>query len=970
MAADHSGLITFTGLPVPGATIIATQSDKRIIVHSDEYGVYRLSGLDDGVWNIRVEMVGFETTSADVTIAEPSTPSIWELKLLPFEETRKMATLSESGPASGGVPNAAAAQTESDLEGRAAPSNAAMPDMPDLSELERQAAEGFLVNGSVNNSAASPFAQSRAFGNNRSGQRSLYNGGIGISVGHSALDARPFSFAGERVPKPDYTDLQLMGTFGGPLRIPRVLRNGPVFFIGYQRSADHIINTHSALVPTERERAGDFFQTPDAQGNQVQIVDPETGLPFPGRRIPSSRISRQASALLNYYPAPNVTADGRYNYQASLLSISHQDNLQSRFTQTINNRNNVFGVANYQRTTADAANLFGFVDKSSSSNLDATINWSHRFSQFFSVRVGYQFTRQTMELTPYFANRMNVSGDAGITGNNQEPINWGPPSLIFSSGLAGLSDGQPADSDSQAHALSAESTWRPRGRHNFTFGGAVRRQSVDVMAQQNPRGSFGFTGAAAGSDLADFLLGIPETSSIAFGNADKYLRAPAFNAYVTDDWRLNPEVTINAGIRWEYEAPFTERLGRLANLEVEPDFTTIRSIVATRSNPLLHADTSGFQPRLAIALRPLAGSSLVIRAGYGVYRNTSVYQSIALLMAQQPPLSKTFSIANSAANPLTLANGFVISPNVRSNTFAVDPDFRVSDAHNWQFSLQRDLPVSLTVTAAYLGTKGSRLMQEFVPNTYPSGAANPCPSCPSGFVYLTSNGSSERHAAQVQVRRRLRNGLAAVAQYTLSKATDDAAAFTTADLSGGSIAQNWLDLEAERARSSFDQRHVVTAQFEYSPTVRTARGALEGFTFTGQLTAGSGLPLTPIYLTPLAGTGITGTVRADYTGAAIDQAPPGFYVNPAAFSAPAPGRWGSARRNSITGPAQFSLNMGVARTFLLTNRLTMEWRLDATNVLNRVTYASVNTIVGSPQFGLPNRANPMRKMQSGVRMRF
>jgi hypothetical protein len=205
----------------------------------------------------------------------------------------------------------------------------------------------------------------------------------------------------------------------------------------------------------------------------------------------------------------------------------------------------------------------------------------------------------------------------------------------------------------------------------------------------------------------------------------------------------------------------------------------------------------------------------------------------------------------------------------------------------------------------------------------------------------------------------------AVANYTYSKATDNAAAFTTANLDGGVIAQNWLDLDAEHARSSFDQRHLLTAQVEYAPTAY-----LRNWVFTSQLTLGSGLPLTPLYLTSLAGTGLTGTLRASYTGAPVDAAPEGYYVNPAAFAAPSAGEWGSAGRNSITGPAQFSLNTGITRTFVLSNRWSMDWRIDATNILNRVTYSGLNTIVGSPQFGLPNRANPMRKLLTSLRVRF
>ena len=309
----------------------------------------------------------------------------------------------------------------------------------------------------------------------------------------------------------------------------------------------------------------------------------------------------------------------------------------------------------------------------------------------------------------------------------------------------------------------------------------------------------------------------------------------------------------------------------------------------------------------------------------------------------------------------------------------MDPDFRVSYAHTWQISLQRDLPASLTVIATYLGTRGRHLMQEFVPNTYPAGAANPCATCPTGFVYLASNGHSTRNAGQLQLRRRLRSGLTATAQYTFAKAEDNAASFAGADLSGTAIAQDWRNLDGEWGRSSFDQRHQLTTSFEYTTGMGASGGALltgkkgsfyKGWTVTGQLTVGSGLPLTPVYLGSLAGTGVIGAIRADYTGVPIDPVPSGYYLNPAAFAPPAAGRWGTAARNSITGPSQFSFNTGLARTMLWGNRLTFEWHLDATNILNRVTYSSVNTTVSSPQFGLPSRANQMRKVQTSLRMRF
>src|SRR5262249_10109203 len=157
------------------------------------------------------------------------------------------------------------------------------------------------------------------------------------------------------------------------------------------------------------------------------------------------------------------------------------------------------------------------------------------------------------------------------------------------------------------------------------------------------------------------------------------------------------------------------------------------------------------------------------------------------------PLSTSLSIQNTPANPLTLANGFVATPGVTPTTFAVDPNFRVGYVQTWQLSIQRDLPAALQMTAIYLGTKGTRLPLEFLPNAFPSGATNP-----SGYGYRTSNGNSIRHSGQIQLRRRLRNGFTASTQYTYSKSIDDAplmsGGIVTANQGGTSIAQNWLDL--------------------------------------------------------------------------------------------------------------------------------------------------------------------------------
>jgi hypothetical protein len=368
---------------------------------------------------------------------------------------------------------------------------------------------------------------------------------------------------------------------------------------------------------------------------------------------------------------------------------------------------------------------------------------------------------------------------------------------------------------------------------------------------------------------------------------------------------------------------------------------------------------------------------MVVRAGYGVYYDTSVYLAIASRMAQQSPLSRSLSLANSAGHPLTLANGFYAPPNVVLNTFAVDPGFRIGYAQSWQLSVQRDLPGSLVMIASYLGTKGTRAQQQFLPNTYPAGAVNPCPACPSGYAYLVSDGNSTRHSGRFELRRRLHSGIAGLLSYTFAKAIDDAA------LGGPGqspvIAQDWLNLSGERGLSNFDQRHLLNIQMQYTTGMGLRGGTLVGgwkgglfkdWTVSTQITKGSGRPLTPVYPSAVRGTGMTGSIRPDYTGASIYAAPAGLFLNPAAVAPPAQGRWGNAGRNSIIGPGQFTLNASMSRVFRFGDRLSGEFRLESLNALNHVTFTSWNTTTASAQFGLPVSANAMRTVQSTFRLRF
>jgi trimeric autotransporter adhesin len=998
-AAEHHGRVTFNGMPVPGATVTASQGSKKVVAVSDVAGIYSFPDLADGTWELEVGMSGFEIAKQQVAVAANAQPAAFELQMLPLQQMNAQQMKVDVGSSS----SQPLIATTVPVETAPKPANAPQPPRPaeeqqknSDDDMAQRAADGLLINGSSNNSADSPFARPAAFGNNRFGMRSAYSGSFGFIADNSALDARPYSLAGQLAPKSDYNLLTGFAYFGGPVKIPHTTGFPANFFVGYQWTRNSNAVTQSALVPTLTQRGG-VFDSP--------IVNPATGKPFAGNAIPASSISPQAKALLALYPLPNVSGNSRYNFQVPILTPTHQDALQTRLSKNIGRNNRVFGSFNFQSTRASSPNLFGFVDTSSALGFNADLNWTHRINNNWFLNAGYQFSRYAEHVTPFFAGRQNVSADAGIAGNDQDPRNWGPPALTFTSGIASLSDQQSSFNRNQTNGLAYSMSWL-RGKHNMAFGGDFRRREFNYLSQQDPRGSFTFTGAATGSDFGDFLLGTPTALSIAFGNPDKYFRQSLYDAYFADDFRLRSSLTLNVGLRWGYAAPFTELHDRLVNLDIAPGFTAAAPVVASSPagaitgkqypDSLVRPDKLGVQPRIGIAWHPFAGHSMVVRAGYGIYEDTSVYQTIALAMAQQPPLSRTLSLQGTAANALTMAGGFTAPTSLSKNTYAIDPKFRVGNAQNWNLSVQQNLPAAFQMTATYSGIKGTHAVQASLPNTFPVGAANPCPACPLGFVYLSSGGNSTREAAQLQLRRRLRSGLAGSLTYTFSESTDDAAALggpgggnqnpaanssssTPPGIPSLAIAQDWRNLRAERGLSSFDQRHVLSAQMQYTTGMGLGGGGLmtgktgalfSDWTVSTQLSAASGTPQTPLYLVPVPGTAFAGSLRPDYTGADITAAPAGLFLNPAAFTPPAAGRFGDARRGSIPGPSQFMFSASLARTFKLKGRYSLDLRVDANNALNRVSYRNWNTNIASPQFGVPAAANAMRMLQTTLRMRF
>ena len=256
--------------------------------------------------------------------------------------------------------------------------------------------------------------------------------------------------------------------------------------LDYQGTSATNVTTQSTRMPTALERAGDFSQTLDARGQPVRPIDPATGQPFEGSAIPAGRISPQAAALLAYYPVPpKPLGEGGFNYEAPVVSATRQDSAQSRAGYTIKGDNRIEGGVSYQRGSGRSTSLFGFEDSRASSGLTANGTLNLRPKRNMTLSLRYQYSRTSNESLPHFANRVNVSGDAGISGNDQDPRNWGPPGLSFASDLAGLSSGTYASTTTRTQVWAADFS-RFRGNHNVGVGIEARAIRNDVIGQQDP----------------------------------------------------------------------------------------------------------------------------------------------------------------------------------------------------------------------------------------------------------------------------------------------------------------------------------------------------------------------------------------------------------------------------------------------------------------------------------------------------
>jgi hypothetical protein len=825
-----------------------------------------------------------------------------------------------------------------------------------------------------------------------------------LNLSNSALNAAPYSINGQPAVKPSSSREQFGINFGGPLVIPKILNlKRANFNFTYQGTISNNPFNQVASLPTQAERSGDFSQATTTR--PVTIYDPLSGQPFPGNIIPTTRLDKSALGLLSYIPLPSYGGLIQ-NYRLVSDVANNRHNIGVRLNAPLSRKDRLNFNVQVQTRTSETLQLYNFRDDGSGSGLSAQAGWSHSFAPRFNNSANVTLSRNNNTLTPYFAYGTNVAAQLGILGTSQDPINYGPPNLSFTN-FGALTDSSATVSRNQTISFTDAITYVYKQKHNLTFGFGYNRLQQNSLNYQNARGSYTFSGLATsaldangqpvpgtGFDFADFLLGLPQSSSLRYGSDNNYFRSWSTSVYAQDDFRVSRRFSVNAGLRYEYFAPYTELNGHLANIDINSGVTEAAVVTPGQAAPfsgalpssLVRSDPNNLSPRFGFAWRPFEKHSTQIRGGYSTFYSGSSYAQIASQLASQPPFANSFSISTSPALPLTIRTGFATPPitDTITNTYAVDPNYRLAYAQQWVLAIQNQLPHGLLAEVEYLGTKGTGLGVYEQPNQAAPGSVLDAQQrlripYATGFNYQTWGANSSYQAGQLRVTRRFQRGMSATALYIYSKAIDNASSFTG---TGGTTVQFIDNWNLERGLSSTDQRHRLNVTYTLSSPVgvngmlrnggwRTK--LLEGWTLNGTFSAASGLPLTALVagnLSNIGGTGALGRSRAQATGLPITSGNDPYF-NLLAFNIPVAGQYGNAGRNTIPGPPVWALNASLQRAFRFgESRRTLQLRINANNVLNHVSITSFGTTVNSSTYGLPTAASATRTMNLMLRFNF
>ena len=810
-----------------------------------------------------------------------------------------------------------------------------------------------------------------------------------------------------RSPKTNLRQNQFGAVLGGPVYIPKVYngRNKTFFLFNYEgrrRSQPGAIST--SLVPTDQFRTGDFSQLLNRMSASgaalppVLIVDPTSNpdnpTPFPGNIIPAGRISAAAKALLGFIPtAQNALSDPltgvNYRFAGTNTVNDNQYFVRGDHTFSVNDKI-FFRYATNIPFLFQISNNPQFSYRVVARNHNYAGSWVHIFTPTIinEFRVGYVASRDDT-FNPRANTDFNVSQfgikDFNVINDNNRPFTpreTGIPTMSIS-GSYGLSEPDGGNGfDQNGLYQFGDSITISTGPHTFKAGVDYRRVQLFRGAANVPRGAFNFNGDVANNGFAAFLLGAPSSTDSPEGLPLTDVRQNRWGLYVQDDWKASRKLTLNLGLRWEYNSPATDIAGLWRSAEWRNGLDKPLQFVPDKIRTVYNfydPSKKQFQPRIGLAYR--LTEHWVVRSGFGIFYNVHQLNNYTILNLN-PPLSGSSNFANTIRNGVYVPGATLYdfsspfgTPNPASiaNANVLNRNNYQPYVAQWTFDIQRRLPWSTTLLVGYVGSKSVHVDQTVEKNNpgpfIPSGATDTIQSRrPFPFIldngilrplsrirFLDSGGNAFYEGLQVSARKEFSQGFLMTFAYTYSKAEMTGYGRNEGDGINSNTYQDANNRAAEKSRLGFDATHVVTMSFLYNvPMIKSlskgvAGAVLAGWQTNGILSFRSGFPFT-VSQGNIINTG-NNPVRPDRlaNGSLANQTinqwfdPDAFHIVSCQNSAiPQTCHYGNSGRAILEGPGFRNADVSLFKNFKLIERLTLQFRAEFFNLTN------------TPQFGIPN----------------
>ncbi len=744
---------------------------------------------------------------------------------------------------------------------------------------------------------------------------------------NSALDARNF-FDRKAFPNdpriPPFRRNQFGATLGGPIKKDKLF-----FFAAYESTREVLGQTAFATVPAASIRA-----------SAVPLIKPyvdayplPNGVIFPGG---------QTAQLFFGFKQPTLEHFGQARMD---YAISSEDSFFVRITGSNSATTSAPGAGG----NSGGGILPGFSQTSSLGTFLATLSDTHIFSPTALNTVRFHFNRvNPLDVGNY---PPPTPGVTVVPGQNVAP-EVDPGGGITNFGGFG------ALSTAPSFMISNRFTYQDdvnltRGTHSLQFGGFVERFQLNSFKPNRQNGVWGF------ASPAQFLAGIPQTYRGAipgYGTYRRGFRNWSFAAYLQDTWRVTPKLTLNLGARWEpYTVP-TEVNGLISNLRHITDTT------GSVGSPYWKNKSWGnIGPRVGIAWSPFAGGKTSIRAGAALLWEPNDPNLYYNQMDRQPPLAFDFTlpIPNAAASRFPNAQAQINSQSTLGPAYSLPFDNNKSPhALQYNFNLQQQLGTNNLVSVGFSGSRGINLLEVGDINmpsavydgtalAFPADAHLVNPAWPS-VLYFANDTSSWYNGILLNFQRRFSKGLQAQVSYTHGVGLSESDSGQTGGgvSAGGGRSKYPNDRRAQKGLSGYDFRHVFTASYTYELPFGGKKSGmighlLSGWQTTGALSMRTGQPqsVTAAASTPLVALAVTGTRSPNAVlGQKLVRGGPDQYINPAAFTAPGTRQLGNLGRNTLIGPGSVAWNPALFKKTPITERTTLEFRVEMFNVLNRANF--------------------------------